>query len=62
MSCKDCPAATKSATALPGSPRPIRARVSNYTEEKALMAKYPGYHVRRQSLGSNTTVLILTKP
>jgi len=62
MSCTNCPPTTTRAATTGLPPRPIRARVTNYSQEKVLMAKYPGYHVSRQILGSNTTILILTRP
>lgn len=61
MPCSSCPQTTKPQPTATGKAAVIRATARNYTEEQAIIAQYPGYSIRRQVLGSNTTVLILTK-
>lgn len=61
MPCSSCPQTVQRPVGAASKAAVIRVTVNNYTEEQAIIAKYPGYAVRRQVLGSNTTVLILTK-
>lgn len=62
MACQNCPSTVQPpASAKAGRPSVIRTQARSYTEEQAIIAKYPGYSVRRQVLGSNSVVLVLTK-
>jgi len=62
MACQNCPSTVKpTSSAKAGKPSTIRTQARSYTEEQAIIARYPGYSLRRQVLGSNSVILVFTK-
>ncbi len=62
MPCRNCPSTVKPPDSKQlGRVREFRATVRSRTEELAVIARYPGYSIRRQVLSSNSVILVFTK-